>query len=63
MDKGTTSRQAWLARLRTTELVIYLLELQPTCEDQPELSTEVANACRALRAELARREWPVATAP
>jgi len=61
MDRRT-HRRAWLAMLSTRELVIYLMELRRACDRQPELSTEVADACRALRAELARREWPLPAA-
>ena len=48
--------------LSTRELVIYLMELRRACDRQPELSTEVNDACRALRTELARREWPIPAA-
>ena len=55
-------RREWLAGLSTRELVIYLMELRRASLLQPELAAEVDEACGALRAELARREWPLPAA-
>ena len=52
-------RREWLAGLSTRELVIYLMELRRASLLQPELTSEVDEACDALRAELGRREWPL----
>ena len=52
-------RSEWLARLNTRELVILLMELQQVRHQEPNLVSEVDDACAALRFELLQRERPV----